>query len=120
MSAHEMEQTMPMTDDEMRAMPWTRDLMTREELENWVATRKAVGCAIDIATAELGAWKAFDADPYGVRELHPDMQQVGTNRFLRSPESRGWVCEEDLPVDSVTSLHDRIAREGAVFRARLA
>jgi len=50
------------------------------------------GRAIDIETCEIGKWEAYDADPYGYQELHPEMQQIGTNCFVRSPESRGWVC----------------------------
>jgi hypothetical protein len=112
---------MPMTDDELRALPWTRDLMTREELKNWVATRKAAGRAIDIATCELGRWHAYDPDPYGVRELlgelHPEERSIGTNRFVRSPESRGWVHEGDLPCDKGRGMYDRIYREAALFEA---
>lgn len=108
---------MPMTDDELRCMTWTRNPMTREEPETWVATRKAAGRTIDIATCEFGRWPAYDAAPYGVRELHPEMRQIGTNRFVRSPESRGWVWEGDLPSQKIKAMYDRIARERAVFDA---
>jgi hypothetical protein len=58
MSAHEMEKNDACTDNELHAMPWTRDLMTAEESAAWVATREAAGRAIDIATCELGRWAA--------------------------------------------------------------
>jgi len=121
MTAHEMEQTMPVTDDELRAMLWTSDLMTREEPETWVATRKAAGRAIDIETCELGYRYAYDPDPYGVPELlgelHPEERSIGKSWFVRSPESRGWVYEGDLPVHIAEAMYHRIDRERAARMA---
>ncbi len=107
----------PITEEEIRAMPWTRDLMTAEQLQEWVASREEAGRAIDIATCELGRWAAYDCDPYGVRDLPEQMQQIGTNRFVRSPESRGWVHEGDLPTDKGNAMYDRIHCEWALFVA---
>ncbi len=102
--------------DKMHAMPWTRDQLTKEELQPWLASRKAVGAKIDIETCELGRWAACDCDPYGVRpDLPEEMQQVGTNRFVRSPESIGWVNEEDLPLAKVNAMYDRIERERLTY-----
>ncbi len=42
-----------MTDEEMQMMPWTRDLMTSEEMRQWVASREEAGLKIDIETCEL-------------------------------------------------------------------
>lgn len=39
------------------------------------------------------------AAPIQTREM---TQQIGTNRFLRSSTSRGWVCEDDLPPECWT------------------
>jgi hypothetical protein len=39
------------------------------------------------------------------------MQQVGQNRFVRSPDSQGWVCKDDLPIDKVHALYARLQRE---------
>jgi hypothetical protein len=101
--------------DDLHAMPWSRHLMTFEEFEQWVASRKEAGSAIDIETCELGRWAAYDCDPYGLLmakgELPEEMQQIGTNRFVRSPESRGWVSEDDLPVAKGIAMFDRIHRE---------
>jgi hypothetical protein len=98
--------------DEMQRMPWTRDLMTEDELQQWVASRKAAGLAIDIETCELGACAVYDFDPYRVDpDLPEELRQIATKRFVRSPESRGWVCEDDLPVDKVRAVYDRIERE---------
>jgi hypothetical protein len=88
-----------MTDDEMQRMPWTRHLMKADELQRWVASRKEAGRVIDIETCELGRWRAHDCDVYGVRDLPPEMQQIGTNRYVRSPTSNGWINEGDLPVE---------------------
>jgi hypothetical protein len=101
-----------MTDEELDRMPWTSSFMTDVEFREWFATRKAAAAAIDIETCELGAWYALDADPYGVGpELPKEMQQVGTNRFVRSPESRGWVWEGDLPGEKIRALYARLERD---------
>lgn len=103
------------TNDEMQRMPWTNDLMTEDELQRWVADRKEAGRIIDIETCELGSWKAYDCDPYGVRDLPPEMRQVGTNRFVRSPASNGWINEGDLPAEKVRAMYDRIDREWEAY-----
>jgi len=106
-----------MTPDEISRLPWTRDLMTDDEFQHWVSTRKEAGRAIDIETCELGRWAAYDADPYGAQpDLPEEMKQVGTNRFVRSPESRGWVWEGDLPSASVQAMYERIHREANTKR----
>ena len=96
-------------------MPWTRDLMTINNFRAWVANRAEAGRAINIETCELGWWYAHDADPYGLREaegtLPHAMKQVGRNRFVRSPESNGWVCEDDLPKAKFEALYARLERE---------
>jgi hypothetical protein len=99
----------------MDLMPWSRDALTAEELREWLASRKAAGIQINIETCELGCWAANDLDPYGVRELLGELpeeaRQFGTNRFVRSPESRGWIWEGDLPVAAYRAMYDRINRE---------
>lgn len=109
---------MNITDEEMQRLPWTRDLMTNDELQRWVASRKVAGLAIDIETCELGSWKANDFDPYGANPNLDEeiMDQIGTNRFVRSPESCGWVCQDDLPVKKVEALYARHERESEKFR----
>jgi hypothetical protein len=100
-----------MTDDEMQRMPWTRHLKKADELQRWFASRKEAGRVIDIETCELGRWGAYDCDVYGVRDLPPEMQQIGANRYVRSPTSDGWINEEDMPVEKVHAMYDRIHRE---------
>lgn len=89
--------------------------MTLVEFEQWVARRPEAGRAIDIETCELGRWPAYDADPYGLQDrrgdLPEEMKQVGTNRFVRSPDSGGWVWEGDLPDEKAKAMYDRIHRE---------
>jgi hypothetical protein len=102
---------MPITEDEIQRMPWTRQLMTEEELQQWVASRKEAGLRIDIETCELARWPANDLDPYGVSH-DPDLYvQIGTNRFVRSSTSNGWINEEDLPIEKARAMYDRIHRE---------
>jgi hypothetical protein len=45
------------------------------------------------------------------------MDQIGTNRWVRSPESRGWVNEGDLPPAKAGAMYDRITREAALWYA---
>jgi hypothetical protein len=93
-------------------MPWTLEDMTPEQLQQWIASRKEAGRSINIGTCELGRWAAYDCDPYGINpNLPEEMQQIGTNRFVRSPESRGWVWEGDLPMATAKAMYNRIRRE---------
>jgi hypothetical protein len=107
------------SDDEMARMPWTRGGMTIEEFDQWVATREEAGRRIDIETCERDAWKAYDLDPYGIRdakgELNDEMKQIGTNRFVRSPMSGGWIWEGDLPAEKGKALYARIRREVGAY-----
>ena len=103
--------------DILSRMPWTRDQLTRAQLDAWLASRKEAGRVIDIQTCELGRWKAYDCDPYGARpDLPEEMQQVGTNRFVRSPTSNGWINEGDLPVEKGRAMYGRIERESRAAR----
>jgi hypothetical protein len=98
--------------DRLHAMPWTRDQMRKEELEQWVGSRKEAGRAIDIATCEIARWYTLDLDPYLVNDDLPDeWRQIGKNEFVRSSESRGWVHCSDLPEEKYKALLLRIARE---------
>ena len=101
-----------MSGDDLHVMPWTRDLLTPEEMQQWVASREEAGRKIDIETCELGCWYAYDCDPYGADpDLPEEMKQIGTNRFVCSPESHGWVHEGDLPLASFKAMYERIRRK---------
>jgi hypothetical protein len=103
--------------DKIHAMPWTREQMTKEELGQWVASRKEVGRAIDIKTCELGCWYTLDLDPYIVHNLPEELQQIGKNYFVRSPESRGWVHAGDLPDEVRAAMYERMELQSALFYA---
>jgi hypothetical protein len=103
-----------MTCDEMQRMPWTRELMAKEELHQWLASRKEAAREIDIERCDLGYWYAYDCDPYGVdSEVLEEMQQVGKNRFVRSAESCGWIWEGDLPPQKIKAMYERLAKRAA-------
>ena len=105
-----------MDERDLQLMPWKRDLMTDDELRQWLASREEAGSKIDVETCEIGCWYAGSFDPYGIREglgdLSPELDgYIDKFNFVRSPESSGWVCEGDLPPDKGHALYDRIHRE---------
>jgi hypothetical protein len=108
--------------DRITAMPWTRDQLSDDELRAWLASREEAGRAIDIETCERGGWKACDDDPYGIREMLGEQvyPQFGTNHFVRSPESRGWVWEGDLPHEKGCALYKRIEHQRAALTSNQA
>jgi hypothetical protein len=91
--------------------------MTLAEFEAWIATREEAGRAIDVETCELARWPALDEDPYGIRRARGEepYDQIGTNRWVRSPQSNGWICEDDLPPEKFEAMYDRIHRESEAF-----
>jgi hypothetical protein len=85
-----------------------------EEFQQWVAGREEAGRHNDIETCELGRWYAYDCDPYGANpDLTEEMRQVGTNRFVCSPDSGGWIHEGDLPSAKIKEMYNRIERDRA-------
>ena len=101
--------------DILTRMPWTRDQLTRAQFDAWLASRMEAGRVIDIETCQIGRWQANHYDPYGAEPDLPDgMKLVGTNRFVRSPTSNGWIHEADLPVEKIRVMHERIRRRSYV------
>jgi hypothetical protein len=101
--------------DRITAMPWTRRQLTDNELRQWRASRKEAGRRIDPETCEIGCWYADGGEPYDIRDilgedLHLERYYDKFN-FVRSPDSNGWVCECDLPMEKWKALDDRISRE---------
>ena len=47
------------------------------------------GAKVDPATVPIEWWYAATLDPYGIRDLPPELQQVGRMYFVRS--EIGWV-----------------------------
>ena len=81
------------------------------DIREWLASRKEAGLKIDIKTCEVGSWHAYDLDPYGLDpDLPEELQQIGRNHFVRSPESRGWISVDDLPPEKIDALYDRFER----------
>ena len=73
-------------------------MMTDDERNAWLASRKEAGLKIDPETAEVERRYVQTFDPYGVYpELPEQYQQVGWEYFVRSPGSDVWVWFEDLP-----------------------
>src|SRR5580704_17906900 len=105
------------TGDKLGAMPFTRHEITQDELRQWLSSRNAAGEAINIETCDLGSWKAYDTDPYGVREMlgEEPYYQVGTYCFVRSPNSNGWIWEGDLPDARAKALYVRFEREWEAY-----
>jgi hypothetical protein len=102
--------------DRRTAMPWTRDQFTNNELPLWLASRKVAGKQIDIESCEIGWWYVNDADVYGIREElneppSEEESQYGRCRFVRSPQSDGWVSEYDLPPEKQDALYARLERQ---------
>ena len=103
-----------MTDDEVRNMPETSALLTKEEFAAWIASRKEAGAKIDIGTAELKGWLTPKGNPYerwapkGAHRSSNDSPELCAHFFVRSPESRGWVWQGDLPDDKGSAMQARI------------
>jgi hypothetical protein len=100
----------------MAIMPWSRDKLSDDELRQWLASRKEAGRVIDIENCELGWWYAELSDPYGIYKALGEFSEedscVGRERFVRSPESNGWISEVDLPEEKLNALRERIKRAG--------
>ena len=51
-------------------------------------------------------------DPYGFETAsgRKVYQQIGRDRFVRGPDSRGWIWEGDLPKEKAKAMYARIER----------
>jgi hypothetical protein len=100
--------------DVLDAMPWTSHLLTLQEFEQWLETRKAAGRAIDIEACEYVTIHGDD-DSYGYfGRKFPETweeRQAWVTVYVRSPESRGWIAQEDLPDEKYKALFARRERE---------
>ena len=80
-----------------------KTMMTDDERNAWLASRKEAGLKIDPETAEVEWTYTQTLDPYGVYpELPEEYRQVGREYFARSPGSDVWVLFGDLP-DAIES-----------------
>jgi hypothetical protein len=98
-----------MTNEEINALPFTNHLMPLDEFMQWIETRKDAGAAIDIATCELRWWRVDIFNPYEIpRPRHPICHEIAIEPFVRSPDSRGWINEQDLPPEKYRVLRERL------------
>jgi len=93
--------------------------MTAVEIKQFRAVRKEAGRHIDPATAEVMWRYAQTLDPYGIKELPEECQQIGREYFARSPGGDMWVSFDDLPKDVRDKLRD-MHRHELAFPAGLA
>jgi hypothetical protein len=95
----------------------TRDQLTRDELRQWLASRKDAGRLIDIETCTILKTGACDDDPYGIREMLGEnpYDQRGSNFFVCSPDGDGWIWEGDLPSEKHQALYARLKREANTY-----
>jgi hypothetical protein len=84
------------------------NMMTDDERNAWLASRKEAGLKIDPETAEVEWTYAETLDPYGVYpELPEEYWQVGREYFARSPGSDVWVSFGDLPEATRNALWEK-------------
>jgi hypothetical protein len=99
------------------AMPWTSDQFTDEECRQWMVSREEAGRKIDPETCEIARWYVNEDDPYGLWcRLDPDPDyelnsQIGKSRWVRSPDSDGWVNQQHLSHEQYLAIEKRIRRE---------
>jgi hypothetical protein len=88
-----------------------------EQFEQWIASRKEAGRAIDIETCEVDRWAILDVDPYGILEARGEdpYTQVGKGLWVRSPESHGWIFVDDLPPEKWKALSRRLNRDSKAY-----
>jgi hypothetical protein len=91
----------------------TNDTIDGDQMtvEQWRAIRKEAGLMIDPDIAEVDWRYALTLDPYGVRELPEEYQQVGREYFARSPGSDIWVWFGDLSEATQDTLRERHKRK---------
>jgi hypothetical protein len=73
-------------------------------VEAWLEIRKVEGLRLDPTTAKVAWIYAHTLDPYGVRDLPEEYQQVGREQFARAPDSDIWVWFGDLPEETALAL----------------
>jgi hypothetical protein len=96
-----------MTTDELNDLPNRSELMNKDDLLAWIATRKGAGASVNVETAELKGWWCAEGDPYDlVSSAEP--QELGLQFFVRDAESRGWVWQYDLGEDKCAIVQARI------------
>jgi hypothetical protein len=95
-------------DGDLISKSWNETVKKEEEVDQFIADRKAAGLKIDPATAEVTWDMGVVGDPY---DIQPDMPAeyllVGRRFFARAPGG-DWVSEHDLPAAVLAALRDRM------------
>jgi hypothetical protein len=109
---------------DMHRLPFTSELMIAAEFEEWIASRKAAGAAIDIETCEIGHHPVNNHNPYGIpgyEDRWPENVEWSIDLFVRSPDSRGWVHEGGLSLEKYRAMMARMSalRERGLSTCRI-
>ena len=89
-----------------------REMVIRtQEQHEFLSIRKEAGLKIDPATAEVTGRYTQILDPYGIRDLSPEEDCVGSVLFARAPGGDIWVSQCELPSATVDALRIRIEQE---------
>jgi hypothetical protein len=78
--------------------------MSKSEIAEFLAVRKAEGLKIDPNTAEVDWEYGQCGDPYGVYDIVGEAAQIGRTYFARAPGSSIWVEFGDLPASTRDAL----------------
>jgi hypothetical protein len=88
----------------------TRTCQSSTTTRAWLEIRKAEALKIDPETAIVDWSYGQTMDPYGVRDLPPEMQQVGREFYCRRPDGGVWVSfvDDALPEETKRALWAKI------------
>jgi hypothetical protein len=93
-------------------------MMTKIDLEQFLAVRKAEGQRIDPRTAEVHWHYGQVLDPYGIYHLSAEEECISRMYFARAPGRDLWVSFYDLPEETSDALWEA-HRHQLVFPAGL-
>jgi hypothetical protein len=90
--------------------------MNDQEREQYMAVIKEAALKIDAETAEVDWDWGWQRDPYCLFEHGDDWEDnIGRNRWARSPGSEVWVHFGDLPEATRDALRKKHKSLGAAF-----
>lgn len=87
-----------------------REGMTFDDVEAFLAERKAEALRIDPAICEGACWSVPVMDPYGLLDLPEEDRCIGCDVFVRNP-NRPWVWFGDLPDGVLEAAQAREEKE---------
>ena len=110
------EDTIIDTAEMMNDMPWTREQLTREQFEAWLASRKEAGRVINIETCEILRKHAYDCDPYGKYDVLP-MSGSKSAPPATCARPQATAGSKRGTSRSKSAMHDRIDRNQGLWEA---